>query len=70
MGLDAPAVVAAGLGLVFRSPAYLLLVGLFVLAGAVYVVALEEPSLARRFGAPYDDYRRLTPRWMGWPRGR
>jgi protein-S-isoprenylcysteine O-methyltransferase Ste14 len=63
-------VAGVGLGLLIGSPAYLLLVGLFVLAGAVYVVALEERSLARRFGAPYDEYRRLTPRWMGWPRGR
>ncbi len=53
-----------GLGLILRSPSYLLLCAVVVLAGAVYVTALEEPSLLRRFGAPYADYCRSTPRWL------
>ncbi|MCX2748599.1 isoprenylcysteine carboxylmethyltransferase family protein [Arthrobacter sp. MI7-26] len=43
---------------------------LFVLAalGAVPVVAFvrlhEEPTLARKFGAEYEDYRASVPRWL------
>jgi protein-S-isoprenylcysteine O-methyltransferase Ste14 len=36
--------------------------------GAVPVVAFvrlyEEPTLARKFGAEYEDYRRNVPRWL------
>jgi protein-S-isoprenylcysteine O-methyltransferase Ste14 len=54
-----------GLGLLLRSPAYLLFCCVVVFAGAVYVVAIEEPSLVRRFGAAYSEYCRSTPRWLG-----
>jgi protein-S-isoprenylcysteine O-methyltransferase Ste14 len=46
--------------------------GLLVYAGAVWVIAAafvrfyEEPTLARRFGADYEAYRRAVPVW--WPR--
>jgi protein-S-isoprenylcysteine O-methyltransferase Ste14 len=46
--------------------------GLFVYAGAIWMVAAafvrfyEEPTLARRFGADYEAYRRVVPAW--WPR--
>ncbi len=37
---------------------------LFVLANVVYIPLLEEPSLARRFGADYERYRQHVPRWV------
>jgi protein-S-isoprenylcysteine O-methyltransferase Ste14 len=46
--------------------------GLLLYAGAVWLIAAvfvrfyEEPTLARRFGADYEAYRRAVPAW--WPR--
>jgi protein-S-isoprenylcysteine O-methyltransferase Ste14 len=46
--------------------------GLLLYAGAAWLVVAafvrfyEEPTLARRFGADYDAYRRAVPAW--WPR--
>ena len=46
--------------------------GLLLHAGAVWLVVAafvrwyEEPTLARRFGADYEAYRRVVPAW--WPR--
>jgi protein-S-isoprenylcysteine O-methyltransferase Ste14 len=37
---------------------------LFLLINHVYFVLSEEPGLARRFGAEYDEYRRNVPRWI------
>ena len=34
----------------------------------LFVLAYEEPTLARRYGAEYDAYRRRVPAW--WPRRR
>jgi len=34
------------------------------LAFHVFVVAYEEPRLARRFGAQYDLFRASVPRWI------
>lgn len=31
-----------------------------------FVVLVEEPGLSRTFGAPYDEYRRRVPRWIGF----
>ncbi|HET7691685.1 MAG TPA: isoprenylcysteine carboxylmethyltransferase family protein [Gemmatimonadota bacterium] len=45
-----------------------LLVAFAMLAAAHLVAVLyEEPSLARRFGEPYREYRRTTPRWIPRP---
>jgi protein-S-isoprenylcysteine O-methyltransferase Ste14 len=37
-----------------------------------FVVGYEEPTLARRFGTRYDDFRANVPRWIPrltpWPR--
>ncbi|WP_442545565.1 methyltransferase family protein [Arthrobacter sp. KN11-1C] len=53
-----------GQGLLFGEPK---LFGLAAL-GAVPVVAVvrlhEEPTLARKFGAEYEDYRANVPRWL------
>jgi protein-S-isoprenylcysteine O-methyltransferase Ste14 len=35
-------------------------------AMAAFVVAYEEPTLAERYGAEYEEYRRAVPAW--WPR--
>jgi protein-S-isoprenylcysteine O-methyltransferase Ste14 len=39
---------------------------LFVLAVWAFVRWYEEPTLRRKFGAEYEDYRRAVPGW--WPR--
>jgi len=36
----------------------------FLVINHVYFVASEEPGLARRFGAEYDEYKRNVPRWL------
>jgi protein-S-isoprenylcysteine O-methyltransferase Ste14 len=53
-----------GLGLALHSLSYLLFCATIVAAGMIYVIAFEEPSLIRRFGAEYLEYRRTTPRWV------
>jgi protein-S-isoprenylcysteine O-methyltransferase Ste14 len=46
--------------------------GLLLYAGAAWLIVAafvrwyEEPTLARRFGADYESYRRAVPAW--WPR--
>jgi protein-S-isoprenylcysteine O-methyltransferase Ste14 len=37
---------------------------LFAAVNHVYFLLSEEPGLARRFGAEYDEYRRHVPRWI------
>jgi protein-S-isoprenylcysteine O-methyltransferase Ste14 len=32
-----------------------------------FVVLYEEPDLLRRFGDPYESYRRAVPRWVPRP---
>jgi protein-S-isoprenylcysteine O-methyltransferase Ste14 len=43
---------------------------LFVAINHVYFLLSEEPGLADRFGAEYDEYKRQVPRWIprlsGW----
>ena len=36
----------------------------FVVINAVYIPTVEEPGLARRFGADYLEYKRNVPRWV------
>ena len=66
----AVAAVIVGQALVLGRPvlfAYAALFGVVVWAAvAVFVRFYEEPTLARRFGADYDAYRRAVPGW--WPR--
>ena len=59
-------VLAAVLGQAFllgdaRLIAY---VALFWLACHLYVVAYEEPTLTRTFGAEYEAFRANVPRWL------
>jgi len=44
-------------------------VGLFVCAN-VFVLLVEEPTLKRKFGAEFEEYRRRVPRWIPHIKGR
>jgi len=54
----------SGYGLYARSPSVLGLAALAVLLAHLFVVLVEEPGLARRFGESYLAYRRSTNRWI------
>ena len=58
------ATVLAGEALLFGSRLLALWLGAFALINHLYFVASEEPGLARRFGASYEEYRRAVPRWI------
>jgi protein-S-isoprenylcysteine O-methyltransferase Ste14 len=38
--------------------------GLFAVVNALWMPLVEEPALARRFGADYEAYRANVPRWL------
>jgi protein-S-isoprenylcysteine O-methyltransferase Ste14 len=54
--------VLVGEGLVLRSRAHLLWACVFFAINSVYIPLLEEPTLERRFGERYREYRRHVPR--------
>ena len=59
----------AGFGFWHRSPS---MVALTLPAFALFhglVVGYEEPTLRRRFGAPYAEYLRRVNRWIPKPPG-
>ena len=56
--------VLSGFGLYTRSPSVLGLVALAAILAHLFVVFVEEPGLARRFGENYLAYRRATNRWI------
>jgi len=58
--------VIAGQALAFRSVPLALWLAAFTIAVTTFVVAYEQPTLSRQFGASYDRYRRDVPAW--WPR--
>jgi protein-S-isoprenylcysteine O-methyltransferase Ste14 len=62
------AVLAAivGQALILGRLALLLYAAAAWLVVAAFVRFYEEPTLARRFGADYEAYRRAVPAW--WPR--
>lgn len=51
-------------GILFASRAVLTWAAVLALGFHVFVVLYEEPTLARMFGAAYEDYRRRVPRWV------
>jgi protein-S-isoprenylcysteine O-methyltransferase Ste14 len=55
-----------GQGLLIGRPTLLLYAAVFAVVVLVFVWSYEEPTLARQFGAEYEDYRRAVPGW--WPR--
>jgi protein-S-isoprenylcysteine O-methyltransferase Ste14 len=56
--------VLAGLAAVTGSWVLALWLLIFVSFNAAYFVLVEEPSLERRFGAPYREYKVRVPRWI------
>jgi protein-S-isoprenylcysteine O-methyltransferase Ste14 len=55
-----------GEALAFAQPVLLLAALAYLTAMWTLSQAIEEPRLARRFGAEYDAYRQAVPGW--WPR--
>jgi protein-S-isoprenylcysteine O-methyltransferase Ste14 len=60
----ATATVIAGEALAFAQPVLLLGAAAYLTAMATLVHAVEEPRLARRFGASYEAYRHAVPGWI------
>jgi protein-S-isoprenylcysteine O-methyltransferase Ste14 len=62
------AVVAAitGQALLLSRPVLLTYAAVFLIAAVAFVHWFEEPTLAKRFGALYEAYRKQVPGW--WPR--
>lgn len=61
---------ACGLAVIGRSTLALAAAALVAIALWVWVVAVEEPHLARAFGGRYRSYRARTPRFLGRPAAR
>lgn len=59
----------AGQGLLFGSVDVLGYAVIVALAFHLFVVAYEEPTLRRTFGAEYEEYCRAVPRWVPRVRG-
>lgn len=55
-----------GQGLLLGQTSLFVYAGACVLATMAFVRLYEEPTLRRRFGMEYDEYRRAVPGW--WPR--
>ncbi len=55
-----------GQAVAFLSVGVLLWFGMFAVAVASFVIAYEQPTLRRTYGASYDAYCRAVPAW--WPR--
>jgi protein-S-isoprenylcysteine O-methyltransferase Ste14 len=53
-----------GQALLFGDWRLTLLGALFWLASHLFVIAYEEPTLQRTFGAEYEAYRAHVPRWV------
>jgi len=58
------AAVIAGAALILSSPSMLMLAVAFLLIMHLFVVLHEEPTLAARFGLPYERYRSTVHRWL------
>lgn len=56
--------VLAGEAALYRSRAVLLYLLLAMTVMHLFVCLWEEPDLQRRFGTPYDAYRKTVPRWL------
>jgi protein-S-isoprenylcysteine O-methyltransferase Ste14 len=60
----ATATIIVGEALSFAQPILLLGAAAYLTAMATLVHLVEEPRLARRFGAAYDAYRQAVPGWI------
>ena len=56
----------AGQALLLARPLLLFYAATFAAVVFAFVRLYEEPTLAHKFGAEYEDYRRAVPGW--WPR--
>jgi protein-S-isoprenylcysteine O-methyltransferase Ste14 len=61
-------VAIGGQALLFGQAALLPYAAIAWAVTAVFVRLYEEPTLARTFGAEYDEYRRAVPAWIPRPR--
>jgi len=65
--------VIVGQAVLFADGRLIVYGALFWAACHAFVIAYEEPTLARKFGAQYEAYRTHVPRWMprftGWRLG-
>ena len=52
-----------GQALLLGRPVLLAYAAAFFVAVVAFVRGYEEPTLARRFGARYEEYRRAVPGW-------
>ncbi len=53
-----------GEALLFASAGLLIWAAAFLVINTVYFALIEEPGLEARFGEPYREYKRSTPRWL------
>lgn len=58
------ALLLLGSGLALGSPVLCGLAAVFLVLAHLFVVLYEEPQLARRFGSPYEQYKRTVGRWV------
>ena len=61
------AAILAGQALITGSRALAIWLIAFVAINSTYFVLVEEPGLARRFGASYLEYKARVPRWIPRP---
>ncbi len=54
----------------FEASSVLLYAGAFAIAVNLFVLRDEEPFLRKQFGAAYQEYCRVVPRWLPRLRGR
>lgn len=58
------ALVVLGQAVLFRAWDILEYLAVILLAAHLFVLFYEEPTLARKFGVQYEEYRRKVPRWI------
>ena len=59
--------VVLGQAWLFMSLPVLVYAGAMALCFHLFVIGYEEPTLRRRFGSAYLEYRRAVPRWIPRP---
>ena len=60
--------VITGQALVLGRPVLLVYAAVVAAAFAAFVLGYEQPTLARRYGAQYEAYRKAVPGWLPHPR--
>ena len=57
-------VIVAGEAWLFLSLQLLVYAGAMAMFFHLFVIGYEEPTLRRRFGTTYNEYRQVVPRWV------